>query len=139
MVTIDNANDTQTRQSLIQHFDRELQFVRQRFEDVWTQEAEFHLQSAKVYLFALNFLPSRSEFGSASTRTPTLSSSFRVLLLSGVTAAVRLIHVFSEMGEREEDASTQIGNGSRPQVIYYPKMYFGHICMRLLLARMQRT
>jgi hypothetical protein len=56
MTVMDDVKDSKIQQSLVQHFDRELENVRDKFQDAWSPEIEFNLQSAKVYLYALCFL-----------------------------------------------------------------------------------
>ena len=129
MMTIDDSKENLVQHSLIQHFDRELDKVRDEFQDVWTQEAEFNLQNARLYLFAVHFV----SHGSPTRDDPVASiapasASSRVLLLSGLTAAVRMIHIFSRMGDAGGDSSTNAGEVPLPNLKYYPKMYYGHIC-----------
>ena len=127
-MAINDVKEPNIRQSLIQHFDRELSHVREEFQDGWTQDAEFHLQSAKVYLFALGFHSHSPEVSDDPVCHGRLSDTFRKLLLSGSTAAVRLIHIFSDMGKVGVESST--GDENRPgrHLMYYPKIYYARVC-----------
>ena len=129
MSTLEPVKEALVSYSLIQHFDRDLDNVRDKFQDAWTQEAEFSLQSAKVYLFAMAFLPNESrDSDDFALVSGTRWAPFRLLLLSGVTAAVRLIHLFSQMGIADGDVSVAGRLTGDAEITFFPKMYYGRVC-----------
>lgn len=128
MGAMGNVHDSRVLQSLVQHFDGDLESVRERFADAWSQEAEFNLQSAKVYLFALCFLSEYFSPDDNSIPPESFPATLRVLILSGVVAAVRLIHIFSEIGASSTNGLPDDPKASYSFVFNYPKMYLGRIC-----------
>jgi hypothetical protein len=132
MTVMDDVKDSKIQQSLVQHFDRELENVRDKFQDAWAPEIEFNLQSAKVYLYALCFLSDDFVLEDSYVIPNASPTAFRVLLLSGLAAAVRLIHIFSEIGTSLVSVSSDDFQAPESFVMHYPKMYFGHVCVHRL-------
>ena len=128
ITTLGSMNEALAQHSLIKDFDNDLNYVRQQFQSAWSKEAELHFQSTKVYLFAFSFLHVGEQIESDLFGSMTLSSSIRLLYLSGLTAAVRLIDTFSKMDSARVEASPDHSNERRPYLMYYPKIYYENIC-----------
>jgi len=94
---------------------------------VWSLDAEANLQSAKVYLYSLCFTSEDFKFGEDFSSSDT-SSNFRLLLLSGLAAAVRLIYTFSEIGTSMTGLSPDRTIEADTSAFYYPKTYLRNIC-----------
>lgn len=93
--SLDEQTDLQTRFTLTQVFDRELDALRIDFKDSWSGEAEFKLLVAKLYLYAMFIAPTKSpEEGSAQKSYDSVGPSRRIILHLGLATAGRLVRVF---------------------------------------------
>ena len=97
--TLEIQKDSRTVESLVQLFDHDLDQIRTAFEDVWTEEIDMNLQTAKLYLYSMCFLSRDGQgagTGSSTSEAQNPPPSPTVLQL-GLAAAVRLTHTFRNL------------------------------------------
>ena len=126
MVATESIPESRTLRSLIPLFEQDLENVRSKYQDVWSKGIDIDLQNAKVHLYALSFI---SEESSLLPPLGPFDTSYKVLLLSGLAAAVRLIYLCSEVHTLFEGRATnETENPSKASVKYFPKIYKKNLC-----------
>lgn len=92
-------HDPQTRYSIVQLFDHEIEAIRGCFQDSWSPQAEFNVLGAKLYLYAMYFTPqtaSTLEYAE-DDRLSDIRISTRTILYQGLRTVVQLVNIFSRL------------------------------------------
>ncbi len=126
MAATETVPSFQTLQSLIRLFEQDLDNVQHKFQHAWTDETEINLQSAKLHLYALCFIS--QDFQSPDNITTGNAASFKLIVISGLAAAVRLIYVFSEICASPAEVALDDAIAKRAFAVYCPKIYHKNLC-----------
>jgi hypothetical protein len=108
-------------------FDRDLERVPGTFQDIWDAETELNLLSAKLYLYSHSFVAGKPSVFSGVSGSH-LESSSRIILVSGLSTAIRYVHSFSKLDQSvlstlsTEGSQSSAGQSNRQ--LHVPHHYF---------------
>jgi hypothetical protein len=122
--------DPQTRYSIVQLYDHEIEALRSYFQDSWSPLAEFNVLGAKLYLYAIYFTPQTGSIQECpeDDRSSDIRISIRTILYQGLRTVVQLVNIFSRLcrpstPESHTDTSHADPDGF-DHPICCPKIYF---------------
>lgn len=105
---LDGSNDPTARLAYITMFDRDLERVRGTFQDIWTEEIELNLLTAKLYLYSNSFVAGKPSLFHEVNGSHS-DSSARVIIVSGLATAVRYVQAFSRL---DQSATSPFSTGA---------------------------
>lgn len=132
-VALKECKEHTLRMSLIRLFSGELDDTCSEYRGKWAVETELQFLGAKMFLYGFSFRSrNRNPEVSDSTTASEMNSSLHVLLYEAMGVATKMIYIFSELKDQDDDGS-HFETPKFPPQIFFPKHYIFSFCYACLV------